>query len=192
MDVLKDYYKKKFEFFLVCYKLSRESHRGVIFQNLSDAIMYANYLKDKNSIYLIERAVLDEDIVKSECVTDEETSRIFRKAFQISDKCHVDVRELLYTILYLDDCDVNKLWNKFIEITPDRINFYNSDIFSRNTNDDYSIVGKSNIIQFPSVSAALLNSKINMITDEELRNKVMKRFSSDMLNMDKKKIRKLG
>lgn len=68
-----------------------------------------------------------------------------------------------------------------MEITPNVICFDKSDIFSRNVNDDYDIIGNPNIMRYPLVKPSLLKNRINMIDDEELKSRVMMRFDPELM-----------
>lgn len=179
MYEIQDYYTKQFNHFLMCYKLYRKTHKSFVFHHLSDAIILANYLDDERNVNLIERAVLGENIVKKKCVSNDDKKA--GSPFSSKEESEVDVRELLYTILYLEGVDINKLWAKFVEITPNVICFDKSDIFSRNVNDDYDIIGNPNIMRYPLVKPSLLKNRINMIDDEELKSRVMMRFNPELM-----------
>ena len=149
---------------------------------LSQLISSSNYLGNKDKISLVQNAVLGNDIEKTSFLSDDILNAVFKRRYEYK----INVRELLYTILYLDDCDINMLWEKFTQITPLAICFYNNDIFSIDYGREVGMMGGENILRFTPVSSIFLNNKINMINDEELKQRIMVRFAPELVKVYKK------
>ena len=149
---------------------------------LSQLISSSNYLKDKEKIVLVQNAVLGNDIEKPNYISNDILNAVFKRRY----KYEVNIKELLYTILYLEDCDINMLWENFDKFTPLAICFSNNDIFSIDYGKEIGMMGGENILRFTPVSSIFLNNKINMINDEELKQRIMVRFAPELVKVYKK------
>lgn len=164
------------------YRIFRKKHNSTAFMALSQLISSSNYLRDKEKICLVQNAVLGNDIEKPNFINNDILNAVFKRRYEYE----INMKELLYTILYLDDCDINMLWEKFVQITSDEIKLSNNDIFSIDYGREEGMPKGEMILRVTPVSALLLNSKINMINDQELKNKVINRFDSSLLSMHNK------
>ena len=169
------------------YRIFRKKHNSIAFMALSQLISSSNYLGNKDKIDLVQNAVLGNDIEMPSFLSDDILNAVFKRRYEYE----INVRELLYTILYLDDCDINMLWEKFTQTTPDEICFYNNDIFSIDYGREVGMIRGEDMLQVPPVSALLLNSKINMINDDEIKRRVMMRFNPELMEIYSK-VRKKG